>query len=1050
MISTNRRNDGLKLDQQIILDFILSHASNDERPYLMVSVLGIEMLGLLDSGATNTIVGGNGWRLLETLPLTLDKNDVQTCTVATGQQCRSVGSVNLPLKVRDRVRVVRALVIPELKHTLILGSDFWRIMGIVPDLRHGEWKFSAEHETVVESIALNTHSELTAEQANVLHALVERAFAEMGEELGCTDLVEHEIKTSSAPIKQRYYPVSPVVQKHIDVELNKLLEAGVVERSTSPWSSPIVLVKKKDQSYRFCVDYRKLNAVTERDAYPIPYVTATLDKLRNAKFLSSLDIKSAYYQVPLAESSRPLTAFTVPNRGLFQFRRLPMGLANSPATWQRLIDRVLGPDLEPHVFVYLDDIVIVTPSFEKHIEVLEEVFRRLRSAKLTVSREKCQFCRPELRYLGYVVDSHGLHVDPEKIKAILDMPPPTCVTEMRRILGLASWYRRFIPNFSTLTAPLTSLLRKNQKFVWSSSCEEAFRALKDHLIRAPVLSCPDFSLPFQIQTDASGYGIGAVLTQQHPDGERVIAYLSRSLLRAERNYTTTERECLAVLWAIEKLRPYVEGSHFKVITDHYSLVWLNRLQSPSGRLARWAVKLQQYDFEIIHRKGKEHIVPDALSRGVPVIDSMDSGVGDPEVGIDEGDKWFSKVWRLAQMKPKRFSAWQVRGSKLFKNVKPAYPELAEESDCWREVVPRHRRTTLIRDVHLSLSHVGVYKTYHALAKKYYWPKMRCDVATYVRKCLNCQANKPEQKPPRGLMLSSQLSVSKPFELMCADLVGPLPRTRAGHQYILTVADCFSKFAFFFPLRTATAPAICRIMENNVFLVFGSPRAIIVDNGKQFKSKEFGNLMASYKVQIKFTALYHPQANPSERVNRVLKTMLRCYVSENHRDWDLNLGRVGYAVRASQHEVTGFTPNFVVFGREVQIKHSEEVLDQEPIVFARNKQVLQRRAVGFQRLFEDIRSRLKNAYEQSRSNYDLRRRDDQFQVNQLVWRRNHVLSDASKYFTAKLAPRYVGPFRISKRLSPWTYELEGKNGEAQGVWHAKDLKSHPPDEAIGSH
>lgn len=304
-----------------ILDYILSHATDDERPYLKVDVLGTKILGLLDSGATNTILGGRGWNLLKGLNLLLDKSGV--VEVANGHSCQSIGILEIPFQLENRVNIIKTLVIPEMNHVLILGADFWRTMGIVPDLRHGSWKFSTVNSVNVDSIALKSENDLTPEQRQQLNQLVEHCFREMGEKLGCTTLVEHEIKTDAKPIKQRYYPVSPVMQGHINRELDKLLEEGIIEKSTSPWSSPILLVKKKDNTYRFCVDYRKLNQVTEKDAYPLPYISNTLDKLKNAKYLSSLDIKSAYFQVPLSESSRPLTAFTVPNRGLYQFRRLP-------------------------------------------------------------------------------------------------------------------------------------------------------------------------------------------------------------------------------------------------------------------------------------------------------------------------------------------------------------------------------------------------------------------------------------------------------------------------------------------------------------------------------------------------------------------------------------------------------------------------------------------------------------------------------------------------------------------------------------------------------
>lgn len=293
------------------------------------------------------------------------------------------------------------------------------------------------------------------------------------------------------------------------------------------------------------------------------------------------------------------------------------------------------------------------------------------------------------------------------------------------------------------------------------------------------------------------------------------------------------------------------------------------------------------------------------------------------------------------------------------------------------------------------------------------------------------------------MLSSQLSISQPFELLCADLVGPLPRTTTGFQYILVVADCFSKFPLFFPLRKASSSKIVAILEKEVFLVFGTPRSIIVDNGPQFKSKDFIQLMKQYRVHIKYTAYYHPQVNPCERINRVLKTMLRSYMSDNHRKWETDLSKIGAAIRGSRHEVTGFTPNFLVFGRELNTVESTTPV-HEPITFDRSVAISQERHFVLQKLFDDVKERLKKAYGHNKAWYDLRRRNEEFHPNMPVWRKNYVLSDASKYFSAKLAPSYVGPYTISKRLSPWTYELVDSKGKSNGVWHIKDLKSHPPE------
>lgn len=1011
-----------------VLDYILDQCEGDERPYLKISVLGRTLLGLLDSGASVTILGKQGWNQLKDLklPVLEEPTDIR---VANGETCRSIGSCEVPFALRDRVKLIKVLVVPDLPHTLILGANFWREMGIVPDLRHHEWYFSKEPHLLEMTDHLRDETVLTPKQEGLLKELVDRNIALMGNELGCTSLVQHVIKTNATPIKQRYYPVSPVIQRQINIELDEMLRQDIVEPSTSAWSSPILLVKKKDGGYRFCVDYRKLNAVTERDSYPLPYISHTLDKLREAHYLSTLDIKSAFWQVSVEENSRQYTAFTVPGRGLFQFKRMPFGLHNSPATWQRLIDSVLGPELEPFVFVYLDDVVIVTQSFDKHVEVLEEVFKRLREANLTVSFEKCQFCRPSMRYLGYVVDRQGLHVDAQKVEAMLKLPVPRTVKEVRRVLGTFSWYRRFVPDFATIVSPLTALLKKSRKFDWTPACDEAFRKIKTCLISAPVLCCPDYELPFIVETDASAYGIGAVLLQPHSDGDRVISYLSRSLTKQERNFSTTERECLAVLWAVEKLRPYLEGVPFQVVTDHHSLVWLQNLKDPTGRLARWSLKLSNFDCKIIHRKGKDLVVPDMLSRSVPVIDEI-------IINSEISDKWYKGMCRKVQMKPAKFSNWRLQNGRLFKYVKSPYVSLHDSRELWKEAVPKESRKKIIAKFHEppTSGHMGVTKTYARIAERFFWPKMKYDVAHFIRNCTVCATHKPDQRGPLGQMVQ-QPRVFRPWEMISTDLMGPLPRSMKGHQYICVITDYFSKYSLLFPLRTSNTETVCRVIEEGVFLVYGVPRIIICDNGPQYRSRQFQSLAERYGSKIRYNSNYHPQANPTERVNRTIKTMLASYVTDKHRMWDVNLAKIGCALRTAKHDSTGETPYFVNFGRRMVLSGTELDGVPEDVVETGNTE----RQEDLKKLFIDVRKRLDIAARKSEKTYNLRRRPDEFFPRQAVWRRNFVLSDASKYFTKKLAPRYIGPFFVKKKFSPWTYELEDKDGKPAGVWNAKDLK-----------
>lgn len=1016
-----------------ILSYVLAHAGQDKRPHLEVFVYGQRFLGLLDSGATRTILGAAGWKILQKFCKLETEDTPPFCTVANGECCATSGYIQLPIRLQDRVRILKTLVVPALPHKLILGIDFWKRMGIIPNLNTGQWHFLSDEQDIPAVSAIQDKESLTPEQRKELEEVVDKSFTEMGDRIGCTHLVEHVIRTTSPPIKQRYYPLSPAMQKIVNEELDFMLANDIVEPSTSPWSSPIVMVQKKNGKWRFCVNFKKLNAVSIPDAYPLPYVSDTLDKLKNARYMSSLDIKSAYWQIPVAMESRPLTAFTVPGRGLFQFKRLPFGLHSAPATWQRFADQVIKADLEQYVFVYLDDIIVVTDTFGKHIEILKEIFSRLKNAGITLNREKCEFCRPELRYLGYCVNSSGLLVDPEKVDAILKIQSPKNVKEVRQIVGLVSWYRRFIPSFSTLCDPLTRLTRKNVPFHWDESCEEALNKLKQHLVSAPILTCPDFNLPFIVETDASDYGLGAVLVQKQDGEDKVICYLSRSLTKSERKLSTTEKELMAIIFAVEKLRPYLQGTKFTVVTDHYSLKWLFNIKEPTGRIARWALRIQQFNFDVVHRPGKEHLVPDALSRTVPIIDAMDADLNEPSE-----DKWYNKMYRLVSEKPADFPLWMIRDGKLYRKTKLRYPDL--EINEWLLVVPKDKRQEVIQRHHdpPTCGHLGISKTLARIHQKYYWPKCHIDVSRYIRNCQVCLQIKPEQKPPTGQMLSAQPTAHNPWDVVSVDIVGPLPRSNSGFIYILSVLDCFSKYVILFPLRSANTTNIVKNLEDNVFLVYGAPKRIITDNGAQFRSKEFKSLMLKYNVKLTPVSNYHPQANPVERVHRVLKTMLTAYVSENQKLWDTFLPKVAYALRSARHDVTGVTPNLVIFGREINLYDDSNGIDNN-----QRLDILERKR-ALDKLFKDIHLRLREAYDKSKTRYNLRRRDEPFKVNQLVWKKNYTLSDATKNYTSKLATKFNGPFKIIRLHSPYSYELVDMKNKSIGIWNAKDIKAHPPD------
>ena len=361
-----------------------------------------------------------------------------------------------------------------------------------------------------------------------------------------------------------------------------MLKKGVIKPASGPWASPIVLVRKKDGSVRFCVDYRRLNAITRKDAYPIPRIDDTIDTLAGSRYFTTLDLASGYWQVPMAEEHKEKTAFAA-HCGLYQFEVMPFGLCNAPSTFERLMENVLRGLQWQICLVYLDDVIVYSHTFEEHVERLQLIFERIKEAGLKLKPKKCHLFQQQVSYLGHVVSDEGVHTDPEKIQKVRDWPVPANVHEVRSFLGLASYYRRFVPAFAELASPLHKLTEKGREFIWTSECQGAFDKLRHRLISSPILAYPTATDTFILDTDASDFGIGAVLSQSVDGVERVTAYASRSLSKSERNYCVTRKELLALVHHVKHFRPYLYGRQFRIRTDHGALKWLLGLKIPRDR-----------------------------------------------------------------------------------------------------------------------------------------------------------------------------------------------------------------------------------------------------------------------------------------------------------------------------------------------------------------------------------------------------------------------------------------------------------------------------------
>lgn len=1013
----------------------------DPRPFAKIYIKGKVLEGLLDTGASISLLGKGCRELLEELSIEM-KPVFTNIRTASGRRHRIIGKIEINVEFDGSINNMELYLCPDLDLNLYLGIDFWHKFNLAPGIIpveeiNIETVFEEYRETGTEH-RLKPH-QLTEQQKLKLNQAIEEfdTFEKMG--LGRTKLEKHVIKLveGAVPFKDRHYPMSPAVQQITYEEIDKMLKLNVIEESESPWCNRTTVVRKPGKN-RFCLDARKLNKLTEKDAYPLQNIDGILSRIDETYYISSVDLKFAFWQIELEEESKKYTAFTVPGRPLYQFRVMPFGLCNAAQRLCRLMDKVVPNRLKENVFIYLDDLLLISSDFEQHMELLKEVAQCLKAANLTIGLKKSQFCFRELKYLGYIIGDGMLKTDPDKVEAIMKIAVPKNIREVRSFLGTAGWYRRFIKDFATISAPLTDTLKKSKKFIMTEEAIKAFESLKRSLTRAPVLRHADFRKRFFIQCDASEYGIGAVLFQLNDqEDEHPIAFYSQKLNSSQKNYSVTEKECLAAVMAIKKFRPYVELMDFTVITDHASLQWLMNLKDLSGRLARWSLQLQAYRFDIVHRKGKDNLVADTLSR-LPWIEEIDIEQIF-EVNTNEFDsEEYRDLKNVIENNQNRLPDLKVEDNLVLKRLRQENCEFLGEYE-WRIWVPEHLTHHLIQKAHDSptSAHGGTRKTLSRLRQQFYWPNMTSQVRQYVGKCITCKETKSVNYNTKTT-LGNEVKTERPFQKIYIDFLGKYPRSKCGNAYIFIVVDHFSKFVCLKAMREATASNVIRFLVEEIFRKFGVPETVHSDNGAQFNSKQFKDMIKVYQINHLQTAPYSPQSNASERVNQSVLAAIRAYLENDHRDWDLYLSEIECALRTSVHAATGVSPFFALFGYHMYTKGSDYKLatklksltEHEILHLDRNDRLMLIR--------DKIKQNMHKAYEASAQRYNPRARLTKFAPGQEVYRRNYLLSDFQKNFNAKFARKFR-KCRIVKPVGNNMYELEDLQGKSLGVAHAKDIK-----------
>ena len=844
-------------------------------------------------------------------------------------------------------------------------------------------------------------------------------------------VIDHQIKLKpdAIPTNSHSYRMSQTELAALRKQLDELLSQRFIEPSLSEWGSPVLFVKKKTGELRLVVDYRKLNEATIRQNYSLPRIDETLEKFKDCHFYSKLDLNSGYFQLRLNESDCYKTSFNT-RFGSFQYRVLPFGLSGGPSSFMLIMNAAFRDLLDRGLSLYMDDVIIYTKTRDEHLKLLKQVFEILRTNKLFVKISKCEFLKSSVEFLGHKVSVQGTQMLSSKIESILNWPQPKSVKQVQSFLGLCGFYRKYIKNYSQVTLPISNLVNSNHKFEWTAECESSFKLLKQLISSDPILILPDYNREFVLNTDASGFAIGAVLQQYDDSGQlRPIAFYSKKLSDAERNWPVYELEAFSIVQSIKEFRSYLAGKKFKVITDHQSLKYLKTQPSLTPKQHRWLVGLVDFDFDIEYRPGRQNVVADSLSRRADYDSTNSTASTNPNpvnvnsiIELKSVSNSTVELIRASQSNDK-FCQSVVNNQISSSEMKKRELKLVDNSlvmKCNKIYIPddRQLKTQLLEIYHDNklAGHMGVRKTIQLISRQLHWSGLTSDVTDWIKTCSVCCKSKTSTQKPIGLLKSID-PPNRNWQCVHMDFVGPLVNSK-GYDFLLVVIDSLSKLTHLIPtVQTVSAVQTAKLFFDNVIRLHGVPDYIISDRDARFTSNVWSEICRLLNIKLKMSSAFHPETDGlAERMNRTVIQLLRSSSNFKSNDWADNLTATEIAINNFTQSSINMSPFYCNYGfhlnfpPQVNLSDKTDSLSPVPVADDFIKRI--------HTAMSTAQSNMRSAQLSQKHQADKHRRHVEFKVGDSVY----LSTENLKGFN-KLTKKWIGPFEIIQQINDVNFKLQ---------------------------